>query len=236
MNFAYIEALRKTLGSFCFVVLLLNGKVLLPQYSWNCGQYLFWCCCWPGFYVCCEWYLESTILTFYSLPLFRWCPCRGPLRKCCCLLVIVEKTSLGFCLVLTFRNCFVFLGSPVICFRPLKCHIYKILKAWPSNITGWSKFIRISGSETSTCLKRELLTFSTVVQTLNKGPITLSDFCSSLIKFESVATSRLPALFSNIRPLIKLSIFPDRWRLTGTGFTTKMLSNKSFSGINLLEW
>ena len=75
-----------------------------------------------------------------------------------------------------------------------------------------------------------------MIQTFDKGPITSSDFCSSLAKFEFVATSRLPALFSNIRSLINSSIFLGGWRLRRTGFSTKMLSCKCFSGINLLKW
>ena len=84
-------------------------------------------------------------LTSCPLPLLRWCPSRGPLRKGCCLFVIAEKSSLDFCLLLavlmkldsnpppnkncfslknispfSWRNCFVFLGSQVISFRTLK--------------------------------------------------------------------------------------------------------------------
>ena len=230
------------------VVPLLNGKVL-PWYPWNCGRYLFWCYCWPSFHVCYEWVLESIILTFPPLSLFGWCASREPLQKDCCFFVIVEKTSLKFYLLLAvlkpfikyklfffnkylvfFKVLFCFPGISGNFFQGIKtpCIVHEILlQAWSSNITIWSKFV----SETSTCSKRELLTFSTAVQTLNKGPITSSNFCCSLTKLETTATTRLPVLLWNIRSLINSSIFLSRWR--GTDFSTKMLSCKSFSGINL---
>ena len=115
--------------------------------------------------------------------------------------------------------------------------MYKILlKTWPSNITIWSKFVRILSSETFICSKQELVVFSDMVQTFDKGFRTSSNFCCSLTKFESAATSRLPAFFSNIRSLINLSIFLGGWRLRGPGFSTKMVPCKSFPGINLLKW
>ena len=129
------------------------------------------------------------------------------------------------------------ISTTVNWFRALKRLAYEILlKAWPSNITVRFKFVRMSGSETSTCSKEELLAYSTMVQTLDEGPITSSNFCCNLTTFESAATSMLPALFSNIRFLINSSIFLGGWRLRGTRFSTKMLSCKSFSGINLLKW
>ena len=209
---------------FCLVVLLLNDKVL-PPYFWNCGLYLFCCCCLPSFHVCCEWLLESTILTFSPYLHLVVVSERSTLLQGCCLFFIVEKTSFDFCLlfaVLTtsnsnlspnkicafltdicffaLRSFFVFLESTVVFFRALKHLVYKIiLKAWPSNVTVWSKFVRISGIDTSTCSKWELLAFSTVVQTLDKRPITSRSFCCSLTKFESAVTSRLPALYSNLQ-------------------------------------
>ena len=128
---------------FFLVALLLNDK-LLPWYSWNCGQYLFWCCYWPGFHIYGDWFLESNILTFSPIPLFHWCPSGWPLRKDCCLFLIVETTSLIFCMHLvvlgisdsnlppnisffSLRSFFVFLGSPVICFRALKRLAYETL-------------------------------------------------------------------------------------------------------------
>ena len=90
------------------------------------------------------------------------------------------------------------------------------LKTWPSNIIVLSKFARISCSETSTRSKRELYALSTVVKTLYKGPIASSNFGCCLTKFEPAATTKLPALFSNIRSLINSSIFLVGWRLSGT--------------------
>ena len=250
---------------FCLVVLLLNDKIL-PWYRWNWDWYLFFCC-WTDFHVCYEWFLEITMLKYCSLPLFGWFSSRGSLRERgpllrCCLFVIVRKTSLDFCLILvvltvsdsnlppnkncvslanmssfSLRSCFVFMGSPAICFRAVKRLVYKILsKAWSSNSTVWSKFVRIFDSETSTRLMQELQAFSTVVQILYKGPIASSNFYCNFSKFEFAATSRLAALFSNIRSLINSCIFLGGWRLRETWFSTKMLSCKSFSGRNLLKW
>ena len=67
-----------------------------------------------------------------------------------------NKNSVSWTNISFFLYGVVFLRSPVICFRALKCFVCEIsLKAWPSN-----KFVRILGSETS---KWELLAFSTVV-------------------------------------------------------------------------
>ena len=63
-----------------------------------------------------------------------------------------------------------------------------------------------------------------------------TSFCGSLTKFESAATSRLPVLLSSIRSLINSFTFQGEWRWRGTGFSTKVLSCKSFSRISLLKW
>ena len=103
------------------------------------------------------------------------------------------------------------------------------LKTWPSNITVLSRFARISCTETSTRSKRELYALSTVVKTLYKGPIASSNFGCCLTKFEPAATTKLPALFSNIRSLINSSIFLVGWRLSGTGFSNKIINIRKFA-------
>ena len=50
-----------------------------------------------------------------------------------------------------------------------------------------------------------------------------------------IATSRLQRFYWNIRFLINYSIFLGRWSFRETGLSTKMLTYKSFSGINLLQ-
>ena len=115
--------------------------------------YLFWCCCCPGFHVCCEWFSDGTILKFCPpppLPLFCWSPSRGPLGKGYCLFVIAEKISLGFCFLLAvlmisdsnlspklcflkknliffFKELFHFPGISSNFFRGLKRLVYEIL-------------------------------------------------------------------------------------------------------------
>ena len=117
--------------------------------TWKCGWYLFWCCLWLGFHLCCEWFLESTILTFCPLPWYGLCPSREPLRKSCNLFVIVEKTALVLCLLfvsLTISNSnlspnknwvsltnlsFFSLRSDGYCLRhtfALLCHYYSLLR------------------------------------------------------------------------------------------------------------
>ena len=130
----------------------------------------------------------------------------------------------------SLRSCFVFPGSQAICYRAVKCLVNEMsLKTWPSNITVLSRFARISCTETSTRSKRELYALSTVVKTLYKGPIASSNFGCCLTKFEPAATTKLPALFSNIRSLINSSIFLVGWRLSGTGFSNRIINVRKFA-------
>ena len=54
-------------------------------------------------------------------------------------------------------------------------------------------------------------------------------------RLNKIATSRLRRFYWNIRFLINYSIFLGRWRFRVTRLSTKMLTCKSFSGINLLR-
>ena len=68
MQFAYIEA-KCNSRKFCLMRLLLTLRLLrllrqsFTSVSLKLWLILFWCCCWPGFHVCFECFLKSTILT-----------------------------------------------------------------------------------------------------------------------------------------------------------------------------
>ena len=133
-------------------------------------------------------------------------------------------------------SCFVLLGSEVICFRALKRLVYEILlKARPEKLKFDLNLSEFQVVRIPIARKENYWPFQLWSKPLDKGPLTSQNFCCSLTKFESAATSRLPVLFSNIRSLINSSTYLGEWRLRGTGFSTKIFSCKSFSGINLLK-
>ena len=105
-------------------------------------------------------------------------------------------------------SCFVLLGSEVISFRALKRLVYEILlKARPEKLKFDLNLSEFQVVRIPIARKENYWLFQLWSKPLDKGPLTSQNFCCNLTKFESAATSRLQALFSNIRFLINFSTY-----------------------------